>query len=275
MTDEATHLVKINRAIITEKADFAGYCSSSAEQTIVLGCYHGVQQGIYILKITDDKRLDGVMQVTAAHEMLHAAYDRLSDEKKQEVDGWLLDYYQHSLTDKRIKKTIDSYKKTEPNDLANEMHSIFATEVKKLPANLETYYKQYFTDRQKVAGFAADYQAEFTKRQAKVEAYDARLESLKKTIQRHEKSLNQQTAELKQQAAHMEQLKRSGQVSAYNQQVGPYNAKVSGYNSLVATTKAEINEYNAIVRKRNDLALEQQQLASELSGDDVSTIPAQ
>ena len=275
MTAKAVHLVHINRAAITSKNDFGTQCSSNAEQTIVLGCYHGVEKGIFVLKISGDKRLDGVMQVTAAHEMLHAAYDRLSKKDKDQVNAWLLDYYNNSLTDQRIKKTIESYKQTEPTELVNEMHSIFGTEIKKLPDNLENYYKQYFTDRQKIAGFAADYQAEFTKRQAKVDSYDDQLDRLKKTIKQHEKTLDRQTKELKQQSSEMNRLRTSGQVSAYNQHVSSYNAKVNSYNDLVATTKNEISQYNDIVEKRNSIALEQQQLANELSGNDVSTIPSQ
>ncbi len=79
--------------------------------------------------------------------MLHAAYNRLNSADKSRIDNSLQKYYQHTLTDQRIKNIIAAYKKTEPNDLVNEMHSIFGTEVAELPPELETYYKQYFSNR--------------------------------------------------------------------------------------------------------------------------------
>jgi hypothetical protein len=274
-TDQGTHLYYINRPEITAKSSFSQRCSSQQEQTIVLGCYHGVQRGIYILKISSDDRLDGVMQVTAAHEMLHAAYDRLSTKERQQVDGWLTDYYDHKLTDERIKNTINSYKQSEPDALVNEMHSIFGSEIAALPPQLETYYSEYFSNRQVVTSYAAEYQAEFTSRQQLVKQYDAQLTQLKKSIETNEAELRQRAAVLTAEAAELERLRRSGQTAEYNSRVAGYNAKVSDYTGLANVTRAQISEYNRLVEARNNVALEQQQLAQELSGEDVSTIPKQ
>jgi hypothetical protein len=274
-TTTARHLYVINRPAIFEKSQFAAKCARHQEQTIVLGCYHGYERGIFILQIASDSRLQGVEQVTAAHEMLHAAYDRLTGKERTTVDAMLTDYYRHGLDDERIKATITAYKQSEPNDLVNEMHSIFGTEVAKLPAPLEQYYQRYFSDRQKVVNFAAGYQAEFTRRQQEVAADDARLADLKKTIEANQATLNTQAAQLNSRADHMNQFRSSGQTEAYNAQVASFNAAVNSYNQLVATTKAQIAQYNDLVVKRNALAEEQQQLTSELSGNGVSTLPKQ
>ena len=106
-TSTSRHLFYINRPEIIPKSEFVGSCNNTkAEQTIVLGCYHGVQNGIFVLRIANDSRLNGVMQVTAAHEMLHAAYDRLSNSERTKVNAMLEDYYHHQLKDARIQKTI-------------------------------------------------------------------------------------------------------------------------------------------------------------------------
>jgi hypothetical protein len=272
-TPAAQHLYDINRPAIMPKNQFTTKCANHQEQTIVLGCYHGYQQGIYILQIASDSRLQGVEQVTAAHEMLHAAYDRLSASDRKQVDAMLLDYYDHHLTDERIRQTIAAYKQSEPDAVVNEMHSVFGTEIAQLPAPLEQYYQRYFTDRQKIAGYAAGYQAEFTSRQQQVAADDARLATLKKTIAANEATLKAQAVDLNARAGQMSRLKASGQTGAYNAQVDSFNAAVDGYNRLVATTKAQIADYNQLVQERNAVALEQKQLTDELSGRDVSTIP--
>src|SRR5882757_3432420 len=85
MTSAATHIFYVNTPQVIDKRPFADNCPSGTEQSVVLGCYHGNQAGIFILQVTD-ARLNGVEQVTAAHEMLHAAYDRLSSRQKQSVN---------------------------------------------------------------------------------------------------------------------------------------------------------------------------------------------
>src|SRR5665213_1897181 len=74
MTPYAIHMFYINHpAVESNVSAFRAKCAI-AEQTIVLGCYRGLEQGIEIYNVKDP-RLNGVQQVTAAHEMLHAAYD--------------------------------------------------------------------------------------------------------------------------------------------------------------------------------------------------------
>jgi hypothetical protein len=276
-TSTATHLYNINHAAIVPKSKFTAECTTgkTSEKTIVLGCYHSDQAGIFVLQITDDARLNGVEQVTAAHEMLHAAYDRLSKAERQQVDGWLNDYYEHDLTDARIKQTLEDYKTSEPGQLTNEMHSIFGTEIANLPQQLETYYQRYFTDRGKVAAYAASYQAEFTSRQAQVTAIDAQLDQLKAQIDQEEKRLKTAQQSLDSQQDALNNYRRNGQVAAYNAAVPSYNTTVDYFNSLVRKLKADIAQYNQLVSQHNSIAVEQQQLSQELSGDGVETIPKQ
>jgi len=257
MTTKARHLFYVNHPDISTGSNFTAHCPSGGEKTVILGCYVGNDAGIYVYAVSD-ARLNGVQQVTAAHEMLHAAYRRLSGSERTRVDALLMDYYQHGLSDQRIKDTLDAYKVSEPNDVINEMHSIFGTEVAQLPAGLEQYYKQYFTDRQKVAAYTASYQDEFTSRQTAVAAYDTQLKSLKQQIDADEASLAEQRTELD---AERSQLRNSSD----NDQIAAYNKKVTSYNSLLANTKNLISQYNGIVDKRNAIALEEQQLQRALS----------
>jgi uncharacterized protein (DUF3084 family) len=236
----------------------------------VLGCYRGGQNGIYLLSVSDP-RLAGVEQVTAAHEMLHAAYDRLSTKQRTSVDAMLQDYYQHDLSDARIKATIDAYKQTEPNDLVNEMHSIFGTEIASLPAPLETYYKQYFTNRQAVAGFAAQYQAEFTSREDTIKADDAQLATMKTQIQSQEADLKTKHANLDAESQHLQAERSSNNISAYNAGVPGYNADVNSYNAEVDSLQALVSQYNGLVQTRNAVAQETDQLTNEINSQ-VQTI---
>lgn len=263
LTDHARHILYVTHPILdTNPADFIKRCPQS-EQTIVLGCYHSgvsafTDDSFLYVKSVNDPRLNGVEEVTTAHEMLHAAYDRLSSDQKQSVDKMLMDYYQHGLTDKRIQDTINSYKKTEPDDLVNEMHSIFGTEVPSLPAPLENYYKQYFSDRSAVVSFAQNYEGEFTNRITKIKADDIEL-----TVER-DKILNLENelrAELQAIEADRSGVEHSNDQTAIDQ----YNTRVTAYNSGVRQLRNEIAAYNQLVDERNQIAQELRSLQDSLS----------
>jgi len=195
MTSYAKHVFYVNHPDIeANAAQFQKDCSES-EKTIILGCYHSDQNGIFVFDV-QDPRLSGVEQVTAAHEMLHAAYDRLSAKDRDNVDGMLQDYYEHQLSDQRIINTINSYKQSEPNDVVNEMHSVFGTEVANLPAPLEAYYKKYFDNRKAVAGFASSYENEFTTREDQIKALKGQLDQLKASVQSQEADLDTQLRQI-------------------------------------------------------------------------------
>jgi hypothetical protein len=264
MTPLAVHDFYINHPDQENAATFNKNCPAGTEKTIVLGCYQSNQRGIFLYNVTDT-RLDGVEQVTAAHEMLHAAYDRLSTKKRDYVDGLLEDYYKNDLHDQRLLGTIAAYKKSEPNDVVNEMHSVFGTEVMQLPAALETYYKQYFTDRQKIATYAAAYQGEFVTRQNQVAADDAQLAKLKSAFTADEADLEARNTDLQSLQTQMNTEKQRGQIAEYNANVPKYNAKVDAYNVEVGTVKQLVAQYNQLVVARNAIAVEEQQLSQALN----------
>lgn len=268
MTAPARHLFYLNKPLIASKSTFAGYCKQQ-EQAIVLGCYHSGEHGIYLLKIANDSELHGVMQVTAAHEMLHAAYDRLPTAEKSTIDSELEHFYTNGLHDAAIKAEINAYRKSEPGQLDNEMHSIFATEVSTLPPGLETYYRHYFSDRQAVVKQAEAYQAAFRSRQAAIKRYDAELSQLKATIDQEEATLRGEASALDTQRQQLDQERQGGNVARYNAAVRAYNGQVATYNILLGQLKAHITRYNDIVKTRNQLANEEQALVKQLNGADV------
>lgn len=257
MTNRAERIFFINRPQVLEREAFNQKCQGAGEQTIILGCYHSPQRGIFVFKV-DRPELNGIEQVTAAHEMLHAAYDRLSRSERQRVDGLLNDYYVNQLKDERILRTIELYKKTEPNDLTNEMHSIFGTEIASLPTELEAYYSQYFAKRSAVTDFAAQYQQAFTRRQQQIDDYDAQLAILEQQIKANQ-------AELTRQAEWLGANRTQVQASSDQETIDAYNQRVATYNQLLAQTNQLVDRYNAIVANRNAIALEQTKLQSSVN----------
>ena len=265
MTSYGRRLFYVNHPELLSVDSFSKHCQVAAEKTIVLGCYKGGDHGIYLYNVTDE-RLNGVVETTAAHEMLHAGYARLSAKERTHINSLLESYYKSNLTDERIKSTIDAYKISEPTEIDNEMHSIFGTEVRNLPPELEAYYTKYFSKRLTVVAMTERYQAEFTSRRDQAAAYDQQLATLKPIIDANQSEIKRQYALIGKLSSQLDSLKNANKIDDYNQLVDNYNASVHSYNNLLSKTQSQIDEYNAIVEKRNALALEERDLTEALSG---------
>jgi hypothetical protein len=271
MTDRARHLFYINHPTLENKVAFREKCPEYDNQTIVIGCYHGGQRGIHILAV-DDERLAGVEEVTAAHEMLHSAYERLSRGERQRIDSLLQNYADTQLKHERIIEALKGYETSEPGQHHNEMHSIFGTEIAELPTELETYYEQYFTSRQAVVGFAEQYQAAFTSRQATIKSYDERLRTMNSQIQANLQSLQGQEASIETARQRLDAFQAADDINTYNAGVAPFNAQVNAYNALLEETKALIERHNALVEERNSIAAQTVELQEAI---DSSKLPPQ
>lgn len=161
LSDTSKFYLYASKTEVVDQEAFNRSCGQlQNEKTVVLGCYHTFDKQIYVYNVTDPQ-LDGVKEVTAVHEMLHGAYDRLWPEEKARVDGWLEDQMRQ-ISDQRLVGLIDFYRQTEPGQLNNELHSILGTEVRQLSPELESYYTRYFADRQSVVALKEKYEAVFT-----------------------------------------------------------------------------------------------------------------
>lgn len=247
MISKGRDLFFVSHPEINAKDTFNTNCTNHGEESVVLGCYRA--QRIYLYDVTDE-RLQGVEEVTAAHEMLHAIYERLNEDTKKRVDE-MLQRQIDSMNDARLKEMIALYNKQEPGQLLNEMHSILPTEYASLSAELETYYKQYFADRQKVVAYAQKYEQLFVDSKQRIADYDTRLASLEARINANNGDLERRQRELHQRSAQMSAWESSGNIDAYNAAVPGYNSDVQAFNALVNETRALINEYNQLVDTRN------------------------
>lgn len=255
MSEKSKRIFYVHKPEILNGDAFNKYCTKN-EETIVLGCYNGLK--IYIFNVSNPQ-LEGIKEVTAAHEMLHAQYDRLSANKKAEVNS-LLELQLSKLTDMRIKKNLEAYRKKDPSIVLNEAHSIFATEVKDLNPALETYYKDYFIDRKKIVSISESYESIFTGIKTQVENYDNSLRELKIDIDYREQDLEIRARDLTSWSSDLDSMRKSNSISEYNSQVYSYNSAVDEYRKDLNILKQKIAEYNSIVIKRNELAMQQNEL---------------
>lgn len=268
MTDYARKLYYVNRPQLITKSSFSSYCPTGTEQTVVLGCYTSGDRGIFLLDV-ENAELDGIEQVTAAHEMLHAGYDRLSDGERERLNVLLAHFYENELKNVTIKNVIDSYKKTEPDHLPDEIYAIFATQVDELPVELERHFRHYFTERAKVVAFYNEYEAAFTSRQKRIEAYDIQLSAWKAEINHRDQQVKRSRDALERKNQQLTEHQTSQRYEAYNAGVDEYNALVASYNAELQALKNLITAYNNTVELRNAIAFEERSLVEAISASPV------
>jgi hypothetical protein len=270
MTDHARRLFYVYHPKLNDREDFNTNCTDS-EHSIVLGCYVS-RTGIYIYDV-DDPRLNGIKEVTAAHEMLHVAYERLSASEREWIDARVMTEFKN-VTSERITKAVAAYREKDSSIVPNELHSILGTEVRTLSRELEDYYGRYFNDRLAVVGFSENYERAFAERQERVARYDAELEALRAQIDLLQSSLNSQSESLHKQRDELNSLLSNNQIEQYNAGVPVYNANVQSYNISVNEARALIDRFNRLVLERNAIALEGNELIKAIDSRPV-TIPTQ
>ncbi|HVA11102.1 MAG TPA: hypothetical protein VNG32_02960 [Candidatus Dormibacteraeota bacterium] len=253
MTAYTRHLFYLNRPqLLSSVTSFRGYCPENLG-SIVLGCYHPDQDGIFIYNVSDPS-LAGVQQVTAAHEVLHAVYARLTSSERANLNSELQSYYDNGLTNTQVKAEVKLYQQTEPGSVMDEMSCTFGTEIANLPAALNAYYSKYFTNRAAIVAHEQNYQAAFSSRQAVVAQDDAQLASLKSQLDSTEAQLTTSLNSLNAQQSNLNSLRNSGNIAAYDAGVPAYNSLVNAYNAQVQVAENLVAQYNQQVAARNQVA---------------------
>lgn len=256
LTDYGKHLFYVYHAELQDKEAFNSSCTYS-EQSIVLGCYVD-GEGIYIFKVTD-QRLNGVQEVTAAHEVLHAGYERLSRSERERIDA-LTQKVLEGVSNQRIIDSVKAYRDRDPSVVPNELHSIIGTEVQNIPQELEDYYKQYFTDRQAVVAYAISYEKAFTEREERAKQILGQIETIKANIDELNDRLRRTRSELQQEFAALQAQRSTAEPESFNTRVRIYNAKVQTYNADVQYSYTLIDGHNSLVAEYNSVVLEEKEL---------------
>ncbi|KQM60956.1 hypothetical protein C5E11_11585 [Clavibacter michiganensis] len=158
LNDVGTFIFYTSHPELNTANEFNTACGIRPEQ-FLLGCYTG--ETIHLYDVTEE-RLDGLREVTAAHEMLHAAFDRLDTASQDHLGDLLEKAYEEHGDDPELAERMDAYAVSQPGTRITELHSIIGTEFADLDPELETYYKRYFNDRSVVVDLHASYMKVFS-----------------------------------------------------------------------------------------------------------------
>lgn len=233
MTDEGQFTFYATRPEVKTQASFNQACPRQEAGSPILGCYT-TDDRIYIYNVSNDQ-LDGMEEVTAAHEMLHAVWYRTSESEREKLATELKAAYE-KIDDADLEKRMDYYERTEPGEFVNELHSILGTEVVSLGEPLESYYAQFF-DRGAVLKLHNQYSGLYEKLYERADTLYTQMQSLATLI-------NQQSSGYESAAT---QLSRD--IDLFNRRA----------DSGTFSTQAEFNSERASLVQRSN-ALERQRL---------------
>lgn len=218
------------------ESDISSSCQTPTDGTYVeQGCYLPQQHNVYI-RLFPSSQLEGVEVVTAAHEMLHAAYQELDDNTKATLNKEL-EQEAIQLHDPDLNARMAEYGKLEPGAYDNELHSILGTEYADLSPDLEAYYAKYFTDRNLVV---ADNQ------QAKQIFHndESQLAQIAGEIDTHRKQATTDYNYSVQAAYNGNQAIDDYDYNLYKNELNTANQLVDQYNSLLGQYNTLVDEYN-------------------------------
>lgn len=260
LTERASFMFDASHPVLQTSDEFNVNCNQKSEtNNPILGCY--TMQSIYIYDITNPK-LEGIEQTTAAHELLHAFYERLPQEARADLDAKLSAAYERLKTPE-LEERMDHYRETEPGQESNELHSILPTEFDDLGPDLEAYYKSIFMNRSKVVAYNKQYSGAFTEISNRLNFLASTINDAVERINMRIKEHNRAVKELEADQAAFVQKNRNGEftsTASFNAEQQALNARAAQLNAERDQISAEINqsnelrdEYNALVEEYNEL----------------------
>lgn len=237
---------------------FNNSCPRRELNSPILGCYTSADR-IYIYNVSDP-RLEGMKEVTAVHEMLHAVWQRKSPDEQKALEAKLRQAYEQRADDD-LKKRMEYYERTEPGEFINELHSILGTEVNSLGNDLESYYNAYFS-RSAVLAFHDQYSSTYKQLTGRADQLVSLMTELGKTIDTKSKSYSSESAAFSQQINTFNTRAANGGFSSQSQ----FNTERAQLVARSAQLEALRDDINNSIEIYNGYYAEYQQISKQVEG---------
>jgi hypothetical protein len=235
--------------VITGQPFVSSCPSAEASTQTILGCYH--DHHIYVLNVARPE-LVTVIDVTAAHEMLHAVYEDMSSEQHALYDPQLSAFYDAS-PDVHLHLIVPLYEQRTPLNRASELHSLIGSQVGGLTPQLDEYYRKYFKDRNVVVNAYNTYISVFDNLINHLQDLEAQLTDLRDQINDVRAQTNAAGSEADRLGAQIDSLRAQGRIVESNLLVPPQNAAVARANGFARQGNGLIDQYNAVVAEARDV----------------------
>ena len=244
---------------VEDSEEFNKNCKNREEDSAILGCYKSGEIHLYDVK---NSKLDGIKEVTAAHELLHAIWERMNLSERDKI-GKLLDAEYERVKDADFEKLMQSYDRTEPGERINELHSLIGTEQLEISKELEEHYAKFFKNRREIAQIYQSYNKNFKDLKNRSEALTAELEKMKPEIEQSTKKYSEDSKELEGDIAEFNNDAKTGKYETqaeFNadrakllQRIRNLETSRLKINNLVNSYNSKINEFNEVSVQQNEL----------------------
>lgn len=163
--------------VLENAENFNAHCDSHDEDVTVLGCYSPSDDKIYIYEIKKEELADA-MRTTAAHELLHATWTRMSEGTQNDLRPLLEQVYEENR--EWFDEELSSY---EDADRLEEIYTRAGTKLNSLPEALEIHYAEIFGNRLAVVKYYENYQAVFDQIKQEMDALDKKMTQMDRQIE--------------------------------------------------------------------------------------------
>lgn len=264
LTERGERIFLASRPTVDGSQYFNTQCADveHSENGHVLGCYS--QEHVRLFDVTDE-RISGIVEVTAAHELLHAAYARLGQREREALDRELRKTFDElSVGDSALAERMAVYNHLSPSAYANELHSVLGTEVRDLPGTLEEHYARYFSDRGVLLDRFDAFHAVFTDLEQQATALESQMTDLRADIEQRNADYDAAVAQFNLDAADFsarnDRFEFSGDVAEFDRIKADLQTRREALEATLAQLQADIDNYNAMRDQLRDLG----QVSAEL-----------
>lgn len=248
-----------SRPQIDAANDFHEHCP--LEGDVVLGCYGG--QRIYVYEVTDE-RLAGTIEATAAHELLHAYYDRLSPERAERIDRLVAAYVATLPAGDENRRTVERYPEAQR---ADEWHSRIGIGYAQLPASLEEHYAEVFLDRARVVAYTTGSTAELDGYADRIAQLSAELEAASDDLEKRSAAYDTAMSALNSDVESFNRRADNGSFTSREEFDAERTALLKRQEALErdrVQLNADVDNYNRTLQELKTLDAERAELFSQL-----------
>ena len=258
LTDKGKFYFYATQPLLESQADFNSHCPRQEKNSPILGCYTSDSR-IYLYGVTNEQ-LNGIEEVTAAHEVLHAVWARTSTHDRSVLETKLKAAYD-KIDDANLKSRMSYYQRTEPGEFTNELHSILGTEFSNLPDELETYYGQFFR-RASVLANHSNYSDTYNRLYSRADELNKKMTALAATIQSDQQAYETKASVYAADVASFNKRAAAGQFSSQSTFAAERQALVARLDAL----NSERDTINTAISTYNTYSKEYSSIASQIEG---------
>lgn len=257
LTGKGQRIFSATRPALEDKEAFNEHCDSHDADIALLGCYAGGQ--IFVYQI-EDEELKLANNVTTAHELLHAVWERTDEGEKAKLESLL----EELMTEKQewFDTELEAYSEAEKME---EVYTRAGTKLAELPEELEKHYGEIFQNRANIVEYYETYSAPFEELQEKLEDLEQKITAENDEIEKAKTDYTQRAMaweakvaqfnscarsmgcfksdaefQTKRQAMTSEQTELENLRQEINRRIDENNARVDEYNEL----RGDLGELN-------------------------------